>query len=92
MNEFIYSKICKVFRKHSGHIKPSPGTQMCLLWSIDEPPDILENTEALNELEKEINFNFDEEEAVEIFDMNIIDATEYIEKLISFCSKLTDFS
>lgn len=82
MDKSIYNKICKVFRKYSGNIEPSPATQICLLWGKGSPPNILENTEELKELEKELNFYIDEEDAVRIFDMNIAEAAEYFKKLI----------
>jgi len=83
MNNDIYNKICNVYRKHSGDLNPEPTSQMCLLWSGDDPPDILENTEPLNDLESELNFGIDEDDAVNLFDINLAEATDYLENIIS---------
>jgi hypothetical protein len=82
MNMMIYKKICKVYRIYSGDSNPKPTSQMCLIWSGDDPPDILENTEALIDLENELNFGIEEKDAVEIFNMNIEEATNYLERII----------
>jgi hypothetical protein len=56
---------------------------MCTLWSTVDPPDILEGTYPLNEIENELKFNFSEMEAVEFYDMSIEEAAEYIFSLIN---------
>jgi len=55
---------------------------MCTLWSTSNPPDILEHTPPFNELADTFDFYFSEEEAVESYDMDIVDAGAYIFKLL----------
>jgi hypothetical protein len=55
---------------------------MCLFWSIKNPPDILEGTKQLEAIEAEFEIEITEDEAVEMYDMNLQEASEYIQKLI----------
>ncbi len=56
---------------------------MCLFWPIKNPPDILEGTKQLKVIEDEFELEITEDEAVEMYDMNLQEASEYIQKLIS---------
>lgn len=56
---------------------------MCLLWSIKNPPDVLEGNRQLEAIEAEFEIEITEDEAVEIYDMNLQEASEYIQKLIT---------
>jgi hypothetical protein len=55
---------------------------MCLLWSTKNPPDVLENTKQLEAIEKEFEIVINEIEAVEIYDMNLLEASKYIQELV----------
>lgn len=56
---------------------------MCLLWSIKNPPDVLEGTKQLEAIEAEFEITIAEDEAVEMYDMNLQEASEYIQELIT---------
>ena len=56
---------------------------MCLLWSIKNPPDVLEETKQLEAIEAEFEIEIAEDEAVEMYDMNLLEASEYIQQLIA---------
>lgn len=68
-----------IFKK----VKSDENSQMCFLWSIKNPPDVLEGTNQLEAIESEFDIEITEEEAVEIYDMNLREASQYIHKLIS---------
>ncbi len=81
--EDVLNKLLTLHRKYSGMRKTTTKSQMCMLWSVDDLPDILENTEPLDELEDLLGFGFEEEEAVTFYDMDILEATDYIWNLIN---------
>jgi len=78
----IIQSLIKVHRKYSGEKFSDRESQMCTLWSTLDPPDILEGTAPLNEIEKVFEFSFTEMQAVEFYDMTIEEAAEYIFKLL----------
>ena len=62
---------------------PTLDSQMCLLWSIKNSPDVLEGTIQLNAIEAEFKIAIAEDEAVKMYDMNLQEASEYIQTLIT---------
>jgi hypothetical protein len=62
---------------------PSADSQMCSLWSVKNPPDILEGTKQLKAIEAEFEIIITEDEAVEMYDLNLREASEYIQKIIA---------
>ncbi len=77
------NKLLLLFKKYSPKGKPSADSQMCLLWSIKNPPDVLEETKQLEAIEAEFEIEIAEDEAVEMYDMNLLEASEYIQQLIA---------
>ena len=77
------NKLLLLFKKYSPKDKPSANSQMCLLWPIKNPPDVLEGTKQLEAIESEFEIEIAEDEAVEMYDMNLLEASEYIQKLIA---------
>ena len=77
------NKLLLLFEKYSPISKPSADSQMCLLWPIKNPPDVLEGTKRLEAIEAEFEIKIAEEEAVEMYDMNLLEASEYIQQLIN---------
>ncbi len=55
---------------------------MCLFWSTKNSPDILENTKQLEAIENEFEIGINEVEAVEMYDMNLLEASKYIQELV----------
>ncbi|MFK7978595.1 MAG: hypothetical protein AB8G86_01320 [Saprospiraceae bacterium] len=78
----IIQVLIKIHKKYSGERRSNEDSQMCTLWSTSNPPDILEHTPPFDELAETFNFYFSEEEAVEFYDMEIIDAATYIFNLL----------
>jgi len=56
---------------------------MCLLWSTSNPPDVLEVTKQLGAIEAEFKVEISEDKAVEMYDMNLQEASEYILQFIN---------
>ncbi|MBT5371165.1 MAG: hypothetical protein HOL17_05525 [Gammaproteobacteria bacterium] len=82
MKNDVLNKLSLLFKKYSPKSKPSVDSEMCLFWSIKNPPDILEGTKQLEAIEAEFEIEITEDEAVEMYDMNLQEASEYIQKLI----------
>ncbi len=74
--------LIRLHKKYSNERYSHEESQMCVLWSTDYPPDVLENTPPLDELEEALGFGFYEEDAVEFYDMEIKDAAIYIHDVI----------
>lgn len=74
----IIQELIKIHKKFSNERKSNENSQMCTLWSTSNPPDVLECTPPFDEIEEVFNYGFSEDEAVEFYDMNIIDAANYI--------------
>jgi hypothetical protein len=70
-------------KQNSDTRKPNSETEMCLFWSINNPPDILEGTKSIEAINREFGITINEDEAVEMYDMNLNDASEYIRNLIT---------
>ena len=82
MKNDVLNKLFILFERYSPESKPNADSQMCLLWSIKNPPDVLEGTIQLEAIEAEFEITITEDEAVEIYDMNLQEASEYIQELI----------
>ena len=83
MKNDVLNKLLLLFERYSPKSKPSADSQMCLLWSIKNPPDILEGTKQFEAIEAEFEITIAEDEAVEMYDMNLQEASEYIQELIT---------
>jgi len=85
MKNDTLSRLILLFEKYSSDNvgKPNANTQMCLFWATTNPPDILEGTKQLEKIEAEFDIDIDESEAVEMYDMNLLEASEYIQILAS---------
>lgn len=75
-------KLFILFRKYVHSSKPNVESQMCLLWSIKNPPDVLEDTKQLKDIKTAFDVSITEDQAVEMYDMNLLEASEYVQSLI----------
>jgi len=79
----IYEMLFKIFMKYKKRYKnPPKSKQMACMWSITNPPDIIEDTPPFHDIEKAFNISIDEDDCLEIYDMNIEEATEKIANII----------
>lgn len=51
---------------------------MCCMWPTDDPPDVLEDTEPLLDIEEAFDISIDEDAAIELYDMMLDEATKRI--------------
>ena len=52
------------------------SSQFCTMWSTDDPPDQLEATDPLDAICDLLEINIDEEYAVELYDLTLMEAAE----------------
>lgn len=70
-----------LYREHAKR-KPEPESQMCFLWSIDDPPNVLLCTEPLEAIEEEFEIVLTDNEAFELYNMRLAEAAVFIETVI----------
>ena len=66
----IYNKHRRQYPENSFDSK-----QICLMWSTDDPPDVIEGTEPFDDIEEAFNIAIDDENALELYDMTLKEAS-----------------
>lgn len=85
------SKLTEIYREFSKSRRVDLNSQMCNLWE-DPTVEILVGSNELNALEDEFGIEIDEETALDLYDMNLQEAADLINKIIkkqdntSYCS------
>ena len=51
---------------------------MCCMWSTNDPPDIIEGTEPFCDIEDGFNISINEDDALDLYDMNLNNAAKFI--------------
>jgi len=74
-------QLLKIYKKYNPRSKPSGDSQMCLLWSTNNPPEVLECTEQISDIEEVFDIKLSEDKAAEMYDMTLSEASNYINQL-----------
>ena len=75
----IRATLHSIYAKHRRRHKENPDSkQMCCMWSTDDPPDIIEGTEPICDIEAAFDIAIDDDEALELYDMNLDEAARKI--------------
>jgi hypothetical protein len=75
----IYDMLLQIFMKHKRRYKNPPKSKdLSCMWSITDPPDIIEGTPPFQDIEKAFNITIDEDECLELYDMDLDEATDRI--------------
>ncbi len=75
----VYKALHRIYDTHRRRYPWNPNSeQMCCMWSTDDPPDILEGTPPLNDMEDAFGIRIDEDSGVELYDMNLDEAAKKI--------------
>ena len=82
MNDSILTKLYLLFKQHVPENIPNEESQMCSLWSTKNPPNVLEITKQHEDIETIFDIDITEDDAVKMYDMNLLEASKYIQKLI----------
>ena len=75
----ICATLHSIYVKHRRRHKENPDSkQMCCMWSLRDPPDIIEGTEPICDIEAAFDIGIDDDEALELYDMNLDQAARRI--------------
>ncbi len=79
-----YQTLNDIYNKHQRKYCGNPDSkQMCCMWSTNNPPDVLSGTQPLCDIEKAFDINIDENEALELYDMDLDEAIKKIMEMKS---------
>jgi hypothetical protein len=75
-----YRNLYRIYNKHRRKYKENRGDskQMCLMWSTDDPPDIIEGTEPFCDIEETFDISIDTDDALDLYDMQLEEAAKKI--------------
>ena len=82
MKNDAYKRLAKLYEKCIG-LGTSPNSQMCLFWPIDDPQDVLKCTESLESILDEYDNDFSEDEAVDLYDIELHGASKYLQRKVA---------
>jgi hypothetical protein len=75
----IYDKLEAVYSKGRRKHRENPDSkQMCCMWSTDDPPDIIDETDPICDIEDTFGIQISEDEALELYDMHLNQAAQKI--------------
>ena len=78
----IYDALQAIYTKHRRRHRENPDSkQMCCMWSTDDPPDMIEGTEPICDIEAAFDICIDDDEALELYDMNLEEAAHKIHEM-----------
>jgi hypothetical protein len=77
----VSEQLVAIYKKYSKQKNPDEQSQMCLMWSIKNPPDVLETTKPIIEFEEVFDIELPEDKAIELYDMNLLEAQKFIDNL-----------
>jgi hypothetical protein len=74
--EKIVDTLYKIYNKYRGRYPENSmdSKQMCLMWSTDDPPDVIEGTAPFDEIEEAFDIYIDDNDALELYDMTLEEA------------------
>lgn len=77
--KIAYQALLAIYNKHRRKYRGNPDSkQMCCMWSTNNPPDSLSDTQPIFDIEDAFNIKIDEDEAMEIYDMVLDEAIKKI--------------
>jgi len=75
----VYDALHTIYSKHRRRHQENPDSkQMCCMWSTDDPPDIIEGTEPICDIEDAFGIRISDDEALELYDMHLDQAARKI--------------
>jgi len=73
-----------IYYKHRRKHRENPDSkQMCCMWSTDDPPDIIEGTEPICDIEDKFDIYISDDDATELYDMELDQAAEKIFEILN---------
>ncbi len=72
----------KFSSKYKGNTGSKKSEQMCCMWSTSNPPSDIYNTDQMYSIQETFNIQISEDDALDIYDMDVVDAAIKLDKLI----------
>ena len=77
-----YTILHDIYQKHRQLYRENGDSKhMCCMWSTDDPPDQIEGTDPFLDVETAFNIAIDDEDALDLYDMDLKDAAKRIMEL-----------
>ncbi len=80
--QYIYDRLFNIYIKFCRVYKNKDSRQMCCMWSTRNLPDEIFECEQIYDIEKEFDFSFTEDDALEFYNMDFDNAVNLIKKKI----------
>lgn len=75
----IYKTLRDIYNKHRrNYPENGDSDQMCCMWSTDDPPDVIEDTEPFNDIEEAFGIIISDDDALDLYDMYLEEAVKRI--------------
>ena len=74
MKKNAYKRLPKLHERYLENTA-YPTSQMCLIWSTDDLPDVLLCTESMDDILDEFDIDLTEFKATDLYDMNLLEAS-----------------
>ena len=82
--KIAYQTLHAIYDKNRQKYRGNPDSkQTCCMWSTNNPPDSLSDTQPIFDIEAAFNIEIDEDEAMEIYDMVLDEAIQKIMEMKS---------
>ena len=73
----LLNELLKIHDRYSfERYRATPASQVCTMWSVDDPPDELLATDPLEAICDLIDMDIDEDYAMELYDMTLEEAAD----------------
>jgi len=70
------------YRYHKKYPSNLDSGQLCCMWPINNPPDDIYNSSQISSIESAFNIELSEDDALELYDMDLSEATKKIEDIM----------
>ena len=78
----VYEVLHRIYETYRRHYPENPDSeQICCMWSTDDPPDIIEGTPPLIDIEDAFDISIDDDTASELYDIRLDEAARKIIEL-----------
>jgi hypothetical protein len=75
----VHAALQSLYSKHRRRYRENPDSkQICCMWSTNDPPDILEGTEPICDIEEAFGIEISANEALKLVDMDLDQAARMI--------------
>ena len=82
--QITYNKLYSIYQKYRKKYKGNPDSkQMFCMWSTSNPPDKIEDTKQIFEIEDTFDISIDDDTCYMLYDMDLDEATFKIEEMIN---------